>query len=300
MAQVDTTVDTTKKDPTPCPTCGWSDLRRSRCSHISQVKLVNAVSNRAWWHIGSDMVLKEDPYDKWKTSEVANLKFIQEKTTIPVPTIVKDWVQSDNRHFLLIERMPGETLDTLYQKLSTAELEAIADQVAELIQQLRPLQSPQIGGIGGTPLHNGWIFVNNMEPAGPFSSDEELWDCMKNGLAKVPAKALENLQKRMPACKPYTWTHDDLSSSNIVVKDGKVTGILDWEFCGYYPVWWQYVSAGSGNPDEQRWLTIMRDKIKDKYPEATEFFRDLRSLTYYPDLTEQGKKTLEKLMATGE
>ncbi|EFR04180.1 protein kinase subdomain-containing protein [Nannizzia gypsea CBS 118893] len=275
-------VDTTKEDPTPCPTCGWSDLRRSRCSHTSQVKLVNAVSNRAWWNVGSDMILKEDPHDKWQTSEVANLEFVQENTTIPVPTIAKDWVQSDNRHFLLMERIPGETMDKLYHKLSTEEMEGIAEQVAEFIQQLRPLQSPEICGIGGTPLHNGWVFLNNMEPAGPFSSDEELWDFMKDGLARLPTKAV------------------DLDPENIVIKDGKVTGILDWEFSGYYPVWWQYVAAGKGSPEEVKWLEIMERKIKDPYPEARQWHKDLRHLSFYLDLTEDGKKTLERLMADGE
>ncbi|GBF67297.1 hypothetical protein TMEN_10023 [Trichophyton mentagrophytes] len=298
MAQVDTTVDTAEKDSTPCPTCGWSDLQRSRCRHTSQVKLVSGVSNRGLWHIGTDMALKEDPYDKWKTFESANIQFVRENTTIPTPPVVKEWVQSDNRHYLLTERPPGETLEKLYTKLSTAEKEDIADQVAELIQQLRPLQSPQIGGLGGTPLHCGILFRNNMEPTGPFSSDEELWDCIKIGLANVPEKVVENLRARMPACKPYTWTHGYLSQENIVVKDGKVTGILEWEFAGYFPVWWEFVAAGIGSPDDSEWLDIMRKKIRGGKPEELRFYRDLFYLSRYPDLDENGKEAFDRLMGS--
>lgn len=284
-----------KAEKPECPRCGWADIHPSL--YNSQIKLVNEISDRGIWHLGSDMSLKEDPF-RLKTFEVSNVQFIKENTKIPTPAVVKEWVQGDNRHFLLTERAPGETLAKLYPTLSVSDKERIADEVAELVHQLRPLQSSQIGGLGGTPLHQGWLFLNNMEPAGPFSSDDELWDFMKVGLAKAPEKAVENLRKEMPDCKPYTWTHGDLSPENIMVKDGKVTGILDWEFSGYYPVWWEYVKAGVGSPDDVEWSKILGEKIRDPYPEAAQFFKDLRALRNYPELDEEGRKSVERLMAT--
>ncbi|KAM5483392.1 hypothetical protein MaudMau93_006357 [Microsporum audouinii] len=290
-------VDATEKKP-ECPNCGWADPPSSL--YKSRIKLFYEVSNRGLWHIGSDMILKEDPFDKWNTSEVANIQFIKENTKIPIPAVVKEWVQSDNQHYLLMERAPGETLEKLYPTLSLSDKERIADQVAEIVHQLRPLQSPQIGGLGGTPLHNGWIFMNNMEPTGPFSSDDELWGYMKVRLAKLPEKAVVNLRKRMPSCKPYTWTHGHLEPGNIVIKDGNVSAILDWEFCGYFPVWWEYVTSGTGSPLDAEWLELCRDKVRDAYPEAMMFFRDLDNLRFYPHLDKQGKKTLKRLMEDSE
>lgn len=31
-----------------------------------------------------------------------------------------------------------------------------------------------------------------------------------------------------------------------MVKDGKLVGILDWEYAAYYPIWYEYVSASWG------------------------------------------------------
>lgn len=36
---------------------------------------------------------------------------------------------------------------------------------------------------------------------------------------------------------PCVLTHGDLNLSNIMVKDGKITAIIDWEHAGFYP-WW--------------------------------------------------------------
>jgi aminoglycoside phosphotransferase (APT) family kinase protein len=40
----------------------------------------------------------------------------------------------------------------------------------------------------------------------------------------------------MPMSEAYVLTHCDLNLGNIVVKDGVLAGILDWEFAAYYPL----------------------------------------------------------------
>jgi aminoglycoside phosphotransferase (APT) family kinase protein len=47
---------------------------------------------------------------------------------------------------------------------------------------------------------------------------------------------LENLRKRMPRCEPYVLTHCDHNLGNIMVQDGQLVGILDWEYAAYYLV----------------------------------------------------------------
>ena len=39
------------------------------------------------------------------------------------------------------------------------------------------------------------------------------------------------------------FTHGDLRQQNIVVKEGVVTGIIDWELAGRYPEYWEYCRA---------------------------------------------------------
>ena len=37
-----------------------------------------------------------------------------------------------------------------------------------------------------------------------------------------------------------TFTHADLSFRNILYQDGKITGIVDWEFADWYPEYWEF------------------------------------------------------------
>ena len=39
------------------------------------------------------------------------------------------------------------------------------------------------------------------------------------------------------------FAHSDLRPQNIIVKDGKVAAIIDWERSGWYPEYWEYAKA---------------------------------------------------------
>lgn len=75
---------------------------------------------------------------------------------------------------------------------------------------------------------------------GPFSSDDELWAEMSLALKQVPEQLRSKLRQRMPTAAPYTFTHGDLTNVNIMIENGDVVGILDWESSGFFPVWWEF------------------------------------------------------------
>ena len=39
------------------------------------------------------------------------------------------------------------------------------------------------------------------------------------------------------------FTHADFAPRNILVEDGRVTAILDWEYAGWYPAYWEYCQS---------------------------------------------------------
>ena len=65
---------------------------------------------------------------------------------------------------------------------------------------------------------------------------------MERGLNEAIPEAMRiRLRRHMPPATPYTFTHGDLTNANIMVENGFLTGIVDWETAGYFPVWWEYV-----------------------------------------------------------
>ncbi|KAK2794369.1 hypothetical protein FQN52_008728 [Onygenales sp. PD_12] len=57
------------------------------------------------------------------------------------------------------------------------------------------------------------------------------------------------------ACLDYRsrFTHADLCPRNILVRDGKVCAIIDWEFAGWYPEYWEYTKAHYGQIKMPDW-----------------------------------------------
>ena len=69
---------------------------------------------------------------------------------------------------------------------------------------------------------------------------------MALSLSNVPEEIRSQLRQRMPCAAPNTFTHGDLTNVNTMVDHGNLSGILDWESSGYFPVWWEFTAAGIG------------------------------------------------------
>jgi aminoglycoside phosphotransferase len=151
--------------------------------------------------------------------------------------------------------------------------------------------------VDGGPLYSGWLFLNGSEtPHGPIKSDKEMEESLVSSLEHIPKIASSRFIRRLPMCTPYTLTHGDLNIGNIVVKDGELAGILDWEYAGYFPVWWEYVATKIGFGEEDaEWKALLRERL---YPfdQAAEFWLDFYSLSRSCNLDERGQTLLNLLI----
>jgi aminoglycoside phosphotransferase (APT) family kinase protein len=281
---------------TPCSACGWTAEQQRHCFYKSSVKLFYGASDRGAWSLGSKFVLKERS-SKRVTLEPANVRLVQHHTTIPVASVVAEWTEpADGAHFTLAERVPGMTLADAWPQMSADDKERVAEQTAALLQQLRSLHAPRLQSDGGGPLYDHQLFRGDGGlPHGPFASDAELWAAMEPALAAAPAAARQRLRDRMPPCAPYTFTHGDLNYHNIMVDvaTGKVTGILDWELSGYFPVWWEYASSTTWgcSAEDADWRFLLRKHL-EPFEEAREWWFDFMSLERYPEINARAEALL--------
>jgi hypothetical protein len=217
-----------KKLETGCIACGWTLDKQKRCDYTSHLKLFYGASKRGVCSIGSDVILKDRPDEGPKARiEVKTLNHLATYTDIPVPNVIRDWVNRDGRYFVLNERIQGQTLEEDWPSLSEPQKIDIADQVVQVRKQLRSVTSTSIQCIDQSPCYPGLLFFD-LEHQGPFHSDQELWDALALKLHHLPQKVLENLKNRLPKCEPYVLSHCDLNLGNVMVRDGKVVSILDW------------------------------------------------------------------------
>ncbi|KAL3263274.1 hypothetical protein ABHI18_001968 [Aspergillus niger] len=229
------------------------------------------MSDRGVWSLGSNLILKERS-NQAPNFEAENLRFLRENTSIPVPSVVEDWEEPNGHYFVLTKRIPGVPLSSLWPRMKMDDKERIAKQTADYLMQLR-----EGHGI----------------PHGPLASDDDLWAELEVALEHVPVETRQRLRQRMPSAAPYTFTHGNLTSANIMVENGSLTGILDWEASGYFPVWWEFTCAGIGLGEEDRdWRDLLQEYMPD-LSEAREWWLDYWSLTRYPNRNERATALLE-------
>jgi aminoglycoside phosphotransferase (APT) family kinase protein len=149
----------------------------------------------------------------------------------------------------------------------------------------------------GQPVYSDFLFPNGYGiPHGPLSSDDELWNKMDKSLQTIPIKARQRVRERMPSAAPFAFSHGELTNINIIVRDGNLAGILDWEASGYFPVWWEFACAGIGlGQDDFEWKTLLRRFMPD-YNEARKFWSNFYALCRYPKLDERGEELLEEML----
>lgn len=73
------------------------------------------------------------------------------------------------------------------------------------------------------------------------------------------------------------FTHADLNPSNIQYHNGRIMGIIDWEFAGWYPEYWEYTKMWfADRPVYKTFFTAIEgDPTIDKYPEELRAERDI-------------------------
>jgi Ser/Thr protein kinase RdoA (MazF antagonist) len=92
---------------------------------------------------------------------------------------------------------------------------------------------------------------------GPFDTVADLHHWLVRPPRRLEKQSMyfHQITTQLGADYPVVFTHGDLAAWNILVRDGHVVAILDWEFAGWYPAYWDYVLAMRGL-DNVDWETL--------------------------------------------
>ncbi|PLN83309.1 kinase-like domain-containing protein [Aspergillus taichungensis] len=118
----------------------------------------------------------------------------------------------NGRSVLVQERLPGVTLGVAWPYISQAQKQSFKQQARELLVQLHAVQPdgrcPHRSHIVQDPniLSNGRI--------NPLEADNHVLQCQNRP-------------------RYYFLMHNDMTQSNIIVHNGKITGLIDWGMAGF-------------------------------------------------------------------
>ncbi|KAF7885621.1 uncharacterized protein EAF02_004130 [Botrytis sinoallii] len=248
-----------------CHNCGWKADSQEHSFYFSHIKCTRCIASRGVWTIGDNYILKERPIlgnasARYVGPDVSISKFLSENSTIPVGKDMRQWKDSKSL-FCLMEKIPGESLWSAGMHMSYEEVKAIAKEVVQYLKQLRTFTSTKPEAPDGSPIRD--VQLGPDERIHFVTEDvEEWWARTEHRFKETHVRFRQNIKDRYPVKGPYVLTHGDLHATNIMVKDGHVTGIIDWESGGYLPEWWEAVATRMVQPGS--WARHLREEWKEQ------------------------------------
>jgi len=204
--------------------------------------------------------------DSISLAEANTLRFIAEHTSIPVPTVYHAFTHR-GKTYILMERIRGETMAKKWHSLSDTSKASIFNQLKQIIEELRSISSEttSVSNLDGGPIYD--CRLPQTSSWGPFGTIYDFHLALRNNITVKCLEAqtqsllgpatISDIRKLVAfhesVIQPPVLTHGDLSSFNILLRNDKIVGIIDWETAGWLPYYWEYTTAWHTNPQNLFW-----------------------------------------------
>ncbi|KAF8935881.1 kinase-like domain-containing protein [Dissophora ornata] len=211
--------------------------------------------------------------------------------------------------YIIMSRLPGVPLDTVWDDMPQDDKKVVVDQVAEIFARLRSIElttignfvsgsngEPQVGSLmeGGCGPFKSWgefvagnikQEIKYMLQAGEkFAETRSYLPRLEALIEKVESGELERqfagkdaLPEGVAAESPISFLHGDFESRNMLVVGTKISGLHDFEFAGGFPSeqeWcagFEWLFARAEDPYDEGEQGKLRDMTVDQ-KELLEYF----------------------------
>ncbi|KAM0806485.1 putative Aminoglycoside phosphotransferase domain-containing protein [Seiridium cardinale] len=175
-------------------------------------------------------------------------RLVRERTSIPVPRVLKSFKQPEPEiSVIFMEYVDDDPLDQAWDTFNQDQKQHIIGQLRCYLDELRQIKGEFIGSVDGSVCCDQ-IFANRAHDYGPYESEEMFRSGIIESLRACDAnpawtEVVAGFIGAMPKHDQVVLTRGDLVPGNILVKDGLVFGIVDWEMAGFFPLYWEYTKA---------------------------------------------------------
>ncbi|TRX96697.1 hypothetical protein FHL15_002363 [Xylaria flabelliformis] len=196
-------------------------------------------------------------------NEYGALQLVRRRSGIPVPRPL-DFVSSTDTSYLLTSRVLGLPLGMCIDTLSENEVYTLVYDLRRCLGELRAIPKEvapdyAISNALGEPCYDYRIIAGldydeeRGDFVGPFMDEEDFNRTLRVG-------ALPGISH----CSGHkiVFTHADSNMRNVLVHNGRLSGIVDWENSGWFPEYWDYIEAHYITKLKKRWLKIVDEVFK--------------------------------------
>lgn len=235
-------------------------LDSRRPGSLSRDEIINALktapklqetSDSSVARISDTLVVKYGP--KVHMWEARNMMFAASIPGVRLPKVNDAWeVEEDSPDderqattYILMDFIPGECLTDIWSSLTSEKRLEVYRQICDMLGALHQQTLGRPGPVGGGR-SNGFYFTEY--GAGPFDSrhDMEKWLNGRLQVCKDFGRALQDVPDFTGQFDNLVMCHTDLHTHNIILDAQSQVWLLDWDFSGAYPVFFEEASLKVG------------------------------------------------------
>ena len=163
-------------------------------------------------------------------AEVSAMKLVAEKCSFKVADVqyydTSNTICDGNCFFM--EKLEGDNFHFVKEKMSEEEISAIGKELGRISRELSTIQNPDFGFLGEDTRYNSlFTFVKQMLTNLITDAQKRNIDILYDG--RTLLDQLEKEESAFREVKKASLVHWDMWEGNVFVKDGRVSGIIDWE-----------------------------------------------------------------------
>lgn len=191
---------------------------------------------------------------------------------IPTPKVLSVFKYKTTT-YIVAERIKGRTLAHSWSSMTPPQREQALSDIRRYISLMKSdvKESGSITRVSGSGVFDQSI--SDGHQYSPFASQKEFVSLLLHGVDSLPEEAKLTLNKD----RPITFTHGDLSAHNIMVRSGVIVSVIDWEFSGYFPDYWELAKLGYPRFKRHQWYLLFEPSFPE-YKEGVEAFNELQKV----------------------
>lgn len=192
-------------------------------------------------NLGNGLAVKYGISRRVRPKEAMAMEYIRSHTTIPIPRVHMCFSRGPNT-YIVMDHIEGSVLSK-YHEITPESGRYLAAELFQYITQLRNLDttSHPMGSWPTGPYDNPFFWPGGA-PSDEFHHVEQFHEYWLRSVPDSYRGAPITLHSTGEDF-PVVLSHGDLTPANIIVKDGKIVAIIDWETFGWYPSFWELVGV---------------------------------------------------------